>query len=165
MSVAIHPCRGCPLRDGCEQREVFRKKVGGLGLVSARFRCDRLAAEVRMGRRIVIQQPIPGADNGDRYYPTTYRDVKATISAVDPRYRFSCIVDPGQINADEVSNPDKLDRYRFRKRMSHQRIRAFLDEPDGVFCEQGNLRRGDGCDRLDSDCMCAEVAKWKDIAA
>lgn len=164
--TVINPCRGCPLREGCDQRDVFRKKVAGLGMISANFRCDKLGAEVRVGRRIVIEQPIAG--ESDSYGERTIgrRDVKATIAAVDRRYRFSAIVDPGQIAAEEVADETKLDQYRFRKRMGHHRIRGFLDEPDGLFCEAGNLKRGNACDRLMGDCMCAAAAEIaKDIAA
>lgn len=61
MSVYLKPCTGCPLRDGCEQRDDFRKRVRGLGLRSATFNCDRLKAAIAPGIGVLLRELYYGA--------------------------------------------------------------------------------------------------------
>lgn len=162
MGVYIKPCRGCPLRDGCEQKADFSKRVAGLGLRSVTFKCDLLAAEIRKGRRVVIHQPILGERGpwDDPYDVKIGRkEVSATVTYVDGAYRFSAIVDPGQMTEDESKDGGDLDKYRFRKRMFHGRLVRFLDEPDASFCQSGQLLRDGKCDMLGNECYCDQTAE------
>lgn len=165
MAVRINPCHGCPAREGCKQREEFRRRVSGLGLRSATFRCDRLAAELRRGRRVLVPTPCPKATG--RYYDgdgwtVQMVAVPATITNSHDGW-FSCVIDPGRvyggINGDETENTDK---YRFRRRMRAARIVRFLDEPDRAFCEVGArlLLPSGECDRpLGEWCECKQFAE------
>lgn len=158
MAVRLNPCFGCPLKDGCPDRDDWRRKVSGLGLASARFRCKRLADQVRLGRRIVITAPVFGeGDYGE--YDMARQPVHATISSVYPDHRFSAIVDRGQIE-DMVLPGTDPNQVRFRKRMRHSRIVQFLDEPDGTFCKLGSLKAGDECDQRDGQCGCKQEKEW-----
>lgn len=151
MGVRINPCFRCPLATGCEHRNELRRRVSGIGARSVNFPCDRLAAEVRPGRRIVISHPVWYEDGGD------YRrmNVPATITSITTGYRFACIVDP----IEEVmfmQDGKDANKYRFRRTMRHFRIVRFLEEPDEKFCELGQLRRLDRCDVRDGECLCEQ---------
>lgn len=148
MSVRLEPCHGCPLRAGCEQREQFRKRVAGLGLRSARFRCEKLAKEMRPGRRIVTLHPVEENHSHASDYEPDIRMVQhealATIYTTR-NDRFSCIIDAGQFELAE-------DRFRFRKARRHTRIVRFLDEPDRPLCHQDHIMVDGKCDTLDGEC-------------
>lgn len=155
MSVRVKPCYMCPLRKNCDLKTDFVKRVSGLGLRSATFTCPILTAEIRLGRRIKIRGFCMeiGGYNSDApiIVPMILR---ATISGgCGKDHRFSAVVDPGQIEPDDVAlftggdDPDgTAERIRFRKSMSHIRIIEFLDEADGVFCSSGCLVRDGKCD-------------------
>lgn len=140
--MRLTPCFGCPLRHGCALRDEWRAKVGGLGLRRADFKCPRLTAEIRPGRRVEILHPFfVRSHSYDEPYTRTDKPVRATIQTTDDRHRFSAIVDPGQFTVDDCAavprdgpggqtDEQKIDRYRYRKRMRHARIVRFLDEPD-----------------------------------
>lgn len=161
MSVYLKPCTGCPLRDGCEQRDDFRKRVRGLGLRSATFNCDRLKAAIAPGTRIVISHPITVEMGGGYYsgpqYDILREDLPATIvsSGVDD---FSCVIDRSAlaeaIELNEAEGADKIDTYRFRKTMPARRIVRFLDEPKRRICGCGKVvLPGGGCDKKsEEDC-------------
>jgi len=124
----IIPCWHCPLREGCELRAQMRRKVKGLHLRRASFDCERLAAELRPGRRILITRPdeMGGWVSGDH---TPRIPIKATITAIGitgctADYKFRCVVDPGETD----------DQYRWRQPMHHYQITRFLDEPDKQIC-------------------------------
>lgn len=151
MAVRINPCFRCPARHGCEKREELRQRVQGLGLVSARFRCDRLQAELRLGRRIVIKHPFMSGNPDDYDQHLVWEEVLATIWMVDSAYRIAVVVD---------AESGAEDKFRFRKYMSHMRIVRFADEPDREMCKSGRIKRGDACDRRPDDiCMCEEAMR------
>ena len=59
--TTIRPCLRCPLRKGCDRREEIRRRVRELRDLAPRefiFRCAKLLAELRPGRRVVIIQPV-----------------------------------------------------------------------------------------------------------
>lgn len=155
--TTIFPCCRCPLREGCEQRAAFRAKVSGLGLQSAGFRCHRLKAEIRVGRRIVIMQPYLMDENEYSAYERTIHrlEVKATITKTYNKYCFVCTVDPGQHPEDQIESDEDVKTARFRRKQTHHRIVRFLDEPDATVCEAGNVQRDGACDNREG-CLCAE---------
>lgn len=166
MAVYIRPCVGCPLREGCDLRADFRRKVHGLGLRSATFNCSILEAELRPGRRIIVLQPIAVYVGCDAYegeqrdivrveVPATILSAKADV--------FSCVVDREALlketealnHAEEI---DKIDTFRFRKAMRVARIVRFLDEPDANLCKAGRPTwpHLNGCDRRPEEvCYCS----------
>jgi hypothetical protein len=158
----IAPCARCPLREGCELREGFRKRAKGIDAVSIRFQCPCLGAEVRIGRRIVITAPslseyycneIPGVI-------VRHVEVPATITVAYPDYSFSATVDRGALDVTEMDEcpegKEPKEEHRFRRRQKHIRIVRFLDEPDRLFCASRSLLLPDGnCDQHpESECMC-----------
>jgi len=169
MSVYLKPCTGCPLREGCEQRNEFRRRVSGLGLRSATFNCDRLKDAIAPGTRVLVSHPIAVDAGGTWYNGPEIRiiraDLPATITNSD-RDKFSCVIDRDSLlEAIEDHGGDgaeNADTYRFRKTMGARRIIRFLDEPRRRICGCGNavLPSGD-CDRKpDVDCWmqhCADV--------
>lgn len=174
MGVRINPCHGCPLREGCEQRTEFRRRVSGLGLRSATFRCGRLDEALRPGRRIMISTPY--MEDRSSYWEPDYRvrhkAVPATITGAHDG-TFTCTIDPGhvvgKIDCDGAADEESVEKYRFRRRMRAQRIIRFLDEPDQPICRNGRVQRDGKCDSpreerdklgaQDGGCYCAnEVA-------
>lgn len=150
MPVRINPCFGCPIKDGCKLRDDFRKRVAGLGLRSATFRCAQLAAALEIGTRIVIKAPFRSISDGYGEYDIAYEEVPATITSSDGN-SFACIIDRDAMvenlanYEDSETDPDKV---RFRRTMRHSRILRFLNEPKRAFCESGNpLLPGGGCDQ------------------
>ena len=165
MGIYIAPCVGCPIKEGCEQREAFRQRARGIGASSIRFKCDLLAHALRIGRRITILQPI-GVEVSGRWEPErsiVRAVVKATINGLSPRYEFSCVIDRGEIERAQQNYPtctdtvedDDIERFRFRRYQKPSRIQAFLDEPDWVLCELGTMRHPDAvCDGEKGSCWC-----------
>lgn len=159
MSVYLKPCTGCPLRNGCEQRDDFRKRVAGLGLRSATFNCDRLRKAITPGTRILVNHPISVETSGycgEPYTDVVRVEVPATIVTSD-RDEFSCVIDRDALLAaidEHEADADKVDIYRFRKTMKARRIVKFLDEPRRAICPCGNPRlAGGACDRRpDREC-------------
>lgn len=175
--TTIKPCRLCPLRENCQQRDEFRARVRDLGSAarSVEFRCPVLSAEVRKGRRIIISQAYSGYV--DDYYscePTEVtcgagrREIPATITFVWPDYSFQCTADKDAFEAiwsDEM--PETLEKWmpkRFRRRQKHHRIVRFLDEPDRPITECGNVGVKGACDSRTGACECQrqdeEIARW-----
>jgi len=156
MTPRIFPCFRCPLREGCAEKRVFAEKVRGLGARSVAFDCAKLGAELRRGRRIVVETPrlvVVDSYSGEQARRGSYHDT-ATINYVAPSYRFTCVVDPGQHSEG---------KQRFRRLRGHHRIVRFLDEPDGVFCKLGELQRDGACDTgPDMSCSCKQ---WADMLA
>ena len=146
----IHPCRGCPLRDGCERRDELRAKIKGIGARSVTFDCQKLRREMHKGRRIVIKAPFQEW-NRDNEYRIVKRPVRATILFASG-VSFVAAIDPFA---------GVEDRYRFRRYQPHHRIVRFLDEPDAPFCANGNILSEDGgCDRREGfGCVCAARMK------
>jgi hypothetical protein len=153
MSVYLKPCTGCPLRQGCVQRDEFRRRVAGLGLRSATFNCDRLKNAIVPGTRVAVSHPI-SVEVGGGYEGPEYRiireDLPATITGSGRDY-FSCVVDRDALATAIAKHggvdEDKIDTYRFRKTMSARRIVRFLDEPRRPLCGCGNVRLPGGrCD-------------------
>lgn len=159
MTVRIFPCFGCSLGKGCDKRSGLSKRVSGLGLRAAAFPCDRLGAEIRIGRRIVIMQPVAMEDpnSWEEHVTIVKREVAATITGTSDHYRFACTVDKGAVGEVEFS-ADAEDRKRFRKTQAHHRIVRFLDEPDAEVCINNNVKRDGGCDRL-GECACEEARR------
>ena len=156
MAVRISPCYRCPLGEGCEQRAEFRRRVAGLGLRSAAFPCDRLAAELRPGRRVIIMQPVLTEHPGS-WEPETHvvkREVAATVTSVSGHYRFACTVDLGAVGETEFDD-DADPKKRFRRMQAHYRIVRFLDEPDGKVCRFGNVVK-DGVCHTTGECVCRQ---------
>lgn len=165
MAVRINPCHGCPLREGCEQRDEFRRRVHGLGLRSATFRCAKLDEALRPGRRIMV--PTPRARDRGNGYEMDIRVEKVAVPATVTGAHdgeFTCVIDPGHIygrlsyDGEEIP-PD--DKYRFRRKQRASRIIRFLDEPDMPLCKTGARVLRDGtCDRPDDwPCYCALAAE------
>ena len=144
MGTRINPCFGCPLREGCQQREVYRKKVRKLAARVVEFTCPILAKRIRKGARVVIRASRIVSDwTGEPQLETLH--VPATITATRPGHAFACTVDPGQ---------GVEDRYRFRRFQKHTRILELLEESRAV-CDVGNVQQPDiGCDRGDGECIC-----------
>ena len=163
MSVHIFPCNRCPLREGCEQKAEFAKRVAGIGARSVAFRCDKLANEIRTGRRIVIKQLQPVGfgryeDDGLRFKRV---EVPATISSWRPNYSFGCVVDKGAVTVPpdilEIVPYYEPERFRFRKNQPHYRIVRFLDEPDRRTCIGGQILSNGQCEVRDGDCYCKAI--------
>jgi hypothetical protein len=145
MGVRVNPCFACPLRTGCEHRNELRAKALGIGAVSVNFRCERLAKELRPGRRVMV--PAISVVEG-RYYDEERKSsiaVPATITGAVKGYQFVCVIDPGAL-PEHIDGRD-MELYRFRKPMRHTRIIRFLDEPDAQVCKNGRVMRGETCDR------------------
>lgn len=170
MSARIFPCHGCPIGKDCTHRKELSAKVRGLGLRSAAFPCERLAAELRPGRRVVISQPYrtdaPGYCDEDYLHQITRVDVPATINSVHLHYRPSVIVDKDAPRPDEdllTEEEAAINKARFRRAMPHTRIIRFLDEPDRPLCKSGRVLLSSGeCDHLDwpddnGPCECRSV--------
>jgi len=155
--MRLNPCHGCPARDGCEQREVYRAAVAGIGARNVSFTCAVLAARMKPGTRITISTPTV-TFGGYRHYTDEpierwgVKDVAATILATRPDHKFSCVVDPGELDAECVAEDKDVNRLRFRKMRPHTRIKAFRDEPPLKVCEGGNVLRDGACDRRDEWC-------------
>ena len=160
MSTRITPCYRCPLRDGCQQREVFRKKASGLGAVSIRFKCGLLAEKLTPGTRVKIPHPIAmvgyGLDGSERECYRKY-PLPATILSSDG-YMFSAVIDNDQ--TDEEGDPIKN---RFRRKMPASRIVEFIDEPARKLCACGNVILPDGkCDSSGGECECTNLGNPSD---
>lgn len=155
MGTRIVPCYRCPLREGCQQRDIYRQKAAGIGAVSIRFKCPVLAARLAPGTRIKIPHPVGVLEYdcyaGEHEVFKKY-DLPATITTSDG-YNFAAIIDVDQ--TDEDGQPVKN---RFRRKMPAYRIAEFLDEPPRKFCELGNLLLPDGkCDNSDGECYCKKA--------
>ena len=158
MGVRITPCYRCPLREGCQQREIYRQKASGLGAVSIRFRCKILADRLTPGVRVKILHPVGTIG----YYPyggeyTGFRKwpFPATVLSSDG-YNFSAVIDKDQ--TDEEGDP--LNN-RFRRKMPAYRIVEFLDEPARKLCSLGNLLLPDGTCDNSGKCGCTMIEGWK----
>lgn len=160
MGVRLNPCFGCPLQEGCDLRPEWRKRVSGLGLRSATFDCPRLAKQLRPGRRIEIAVPFEKWTDGHFDGPQLEifkAPVSATITYVCRSHHFVCTVDP---------HPDIADKYRFRRRLRHSRIKRFLEEPDARICPAlSHVVREGRCDRppnqLATVAVCYPHGDWE----
>lgn len=140
MSVRITPCYRCPLREGCELRDEFRARARTAQAAAIRFKCQKIAAAMKPGTRILIDQPVAGDDCDDERGPQVYHaQMKATITASDG-YRFACTVDEHEL-IDER-------KYRFRKMRPAYRIIRFLDEAPNQLCRCGNVVVDGNCETL-----------------
>jgi hypothetical protein len=149
MGVRINPCFGCLLREGCAQRDDFRRRASGLGARSVTFDCPILAERIAPGVRITITAPVLDTGygwDGSEHVKMFTKNLAATITSVQPGHRFACVVDPDQLDPDEVQEGKDVNVLRFRKTQRHTRIRAFRDEPRATICDFGNVKRPDGCD-------------------
>lgn len=165
MSVRINPCFGCPLSKDCEQKADFKKRVSGLGLRSATFRCAKLSEALSVGTRIEIAAPIRDFTNRDGDYGFEFRIKRALVPAtIIARHdnEFACIVDRQPLldamlmHGDNDTNVDKV---RFRKYMRHARIVRFLDEPKAKLCAYGNPILADGRhDVREGQCDCSALS-------
>lgn len=174
MAVYLKPCTGCPLRVGCDQRDEFRRRVKGLGLRSATFRCSILQTAIAPGTRILVSHPITVETGGDYGHGPQFdvirEDLPATITSSDCD-EFSCVIDRDALVAaialHEGEGLDKVDTYRFRKTMKARRIVRFLDEPKRVQCDgfRWRLPSGDCDKRPDEDCSCALVKQYGAVPA
>lgn len=158
--MRINPCHGCSRRHGCEQREVFRQRVLGIGARTVTFHCPILTAEIRPGRRVVIPAKfVVEHDTGPWETAVQIENAKATIRSVYPGHYFTSVIDADAFDADEwafftehASNPENI---RNRRKMHHNRIVEFLDEPDHPTCKRGELTTGGVCDWRRSGGVCA----------
>ena len=154
MSIQIHPCRMCPIRVGCDQREAFRKRARASGAVSVTYRCDRLAGELRPGRRIEIATPhLDHYDRDDGSPIYRRRGARATVTSVTAGHQFTCVVDPedGPAAEDDIRDTALV---RFRRRRPHSTILRLLDEPDMPLCGYKYVQRNGVCDNP-GVCTCA----------
>jgi hypothetical protein len=149
----VFPCAGCPLRDGCDQRQEFAQRAKASGAGSISLRCSILKDAVRPGRRVQIMTP---EIEYDRYGEVVIRKaaVSATITTIGTKYQFASVVDPGQLLPDDGEERRHRGNVRFRRRQPHYRIVRFLDEPDAVLCSNGNVQRDGVCDTYDGTCFC-----------
>jgi hypothetical protein len=87
--TAISPCIQCSpsLKEGCELRESFKAKIAGLGLTSARFRCQRRLDAFRPGRRVLA---------------TLTSAIQVDFGSYDPDVRYSDAKAPGTIVGDSM---------------------------------------------------------------
>lgn len=164
MAARINPCHGCPAREGCEQRDEFRRRIAGIGARSVTFRCERLNAALRPGRRIVIGTPVM-VDHSS-YCEPNFRIRQTAVPATITRShdgKFTCVIDPGHVRGRldlyENDEPEDIEKYRFRKYLRAQQIIRFLDEPDMPVCRNGRVQRDGTCDAPDGGCYCAEEAQ------
>lgn len=161
MSVRINPCYGCPIKEGCEQKAEYRRRVSGLGLRSATFRCERLKTRILPGTRIVVSMPIFGPSKySDQDVFCGRREVNATIHSSDGMH-FACVVDKSEIDdmaeREELSESADRDRIRYRKTRRHSRIIRFLDEEPWRVCEFGGVVSPTG-ECANAHCSCQEVS-------
>lgn len=151
MSIRITPCYRCPLREGCQQRDVYRQKASGLGAVSIRFRCKILADRLAPGVRIKIPHPV-GFTAYDPYggENTIFKSLPlpATILSSDG-YNFSSVIDK-----DETDEEGEPLNNRFRRKMPAYRIVEFIDEQPRKICKMGNLLLPDGTCDNSGECWC-----------
>lgn len=164
MAVRINPCHGCPLREGCEQRDEFRRRVRGLGLRSATFRCQKLDDALRQGRRIMVATPRI-RDCGSGYYPDHRVEMVAVPATITGSRdgEFTCVIDPGHVYGQMSYEGDEIppdEKYRFRRKQRASRIIRFLDEPDMEVCKDGGrVQRNGACDRPPGEiCYCEQTA-------
>ena len=159
MSIVIHPCRMCPIRERCDLRANLRKRATATGARSVTYDCPRLSAELRPGRRIEISTPYLDRYDPDDGSPIIRRRVApATVTSIDRSYRFTCVVDPSPEFGDkEMEFEEVRDRnlVRFRRRRRHSTILRLLDEPDMPLCEYGRVQRDGVCD-VPGTCECEE---------
>lgn len=155
MSVHITPCFRCPLREGCEQREIFRVRARAAGSLarSIVFNCSKLQAALKPGTRIEIGVPVVRDYDSYGEVSMGIAVVPATITAGRPDGRFACVIDPGIMDADWVKEGLDVNKLRFRRIQRHFRIRAFRDEPPLTICGAGNVLRDGTCDTMDG-CAC-----------
>lgn len=168
MSVALKPCRGCPVKkrrdaDCLALNKIMLDRVSGLGLRSATFDCGILKRELRKGRRISIN--VPDFDEGFEYESpnAVQRSGSRLVSTTIVSYlgdRFACVIDAADMDGDRFLFPEGFDpaKGRFRKPMPHTRIVEFLAEPDRPFCKYDKLQLPDGgCERREGeDCECSK---------
>lgn len=157
--MRIVPCHACPIREGCEQREVFRAKARGLGAASVKFRCPVLAKRLRPGARITVKVPTVTFGGWRHYTEEPIERIgsvlaPATVTTVKADHSFACVIDPGHIDGEMVAEGKDPNAMRFRKTRTHTRIVAFLDEPPLPVCDNGNVRRNGVCDNRDGRCWC-----------
>jgi hypothetical protein len=160
MTITIHPCRLCPIRENCEKRAHLRNLASSSGALSITYHCDRLAAEMRPGRRIIIKVPhLIGHDPDDGSPRVVTQDARATITGVSLRQMFTCTVDPEDDrhpgDDGDVRDPSML---RFRRARKHSTIVRMLDEPDMPVCKAGCVQRNGSCDPPRGACQCADEA-------
>lgn len=171
MAVHLKPCHGCPIPEKVgdkrclEKRAEMRAKVSGLGLTSAKFKCDILAEYFSPGTRLTINTPILlcGGYHDDGYR-TSHVEVKATVLGFY-RDRFQCVVDRSEMvraqEHDESDNSKDPAAYMYRKPLLPSRVIRFLDEPKGDLCAGGNVVVADGkCDR--SGCISCDPPDFVD---
>jgi len=162
MSVRINPCFGCPLSKGCEQKSDYKRRVSGLGLRSATFRCAKLSEALSAGTRIEIAAPVRDYTQSDGVEFEIIRAlVPATIIA-SKGHEFACIVDREPLLRAMRNRGDletDVDKVRFRKYMRHARIVRFLDEPKAKLCAYGNPILADGRhDVREGQCDCSVLS-------
>jgi hypothetical protein len=144
--MRINPCHACPLRNGCEEKKAIQAKASGTGARSISYDCDKLEKELRIGRRILIENVILSPGDYEMEYSRSWFKVKATITGRSGYYRFACVVDPGQITEEMTVEGIDINKIRFRRTMRHTRIVGFLDEPDAILCACGNVQIDGLCD-------------------
>lgn len=164
MSVRINPCFGCPLSKGCEQKSDYKRRVSGLGLRSATFRCAKLSEVLSAGTRVEIAAPIRDytrhEDDFGFQFEIIHAWVPATITA-SKGHEFACIIDREPLLMAMRNRGDletDVDKVRFRKYMRHARIVRFLDEPKAKLCAYGNPILADGRhDVREGQCDCSAL--------
>lgn len=133
----LFPCHGCPFREGCQQREVFRSKTKGLGARVVKFACPILDREMRYGRRITMWcRFVSGDPSGDDSYGQSYwyGEVPATITGVYADYKFSSVIDQDALTPEQWDEVKEFAHsphlVHVRRSATYRRIRQFLHEPD-----------------------------------
>jgi hypothetical protein len=144
--MRINPCHGCPLGKDCDLRAGWRKRAAGSGFRSVSFECEKLSAEMRIGRNIEIETPIFLGCNGYYEYRFGSRSVRATSIGTATGHWFTCVIEPNQLSADDVFPGTSHNKIRFRKKLRHTRIKRFLLGPDAEIGECGHIQRDGKCD-------------------
>ncbi len=75
--TSLNPCRSCPISEGCELKALKAAAIRGLGFTSAKFKCSRLTAELRPGRRVIAT--IGGGYYDENYGQQSCAKVSATV--------------------------------------------------------------------------------------
>ena len=100
----LHTCKACVFKDApCARRETVRAGLRGLGVTSAKFRCDTHAPMFVEGDALAFKWTVYGDDpydEGDKSYETTFTG--AVLCQVAKSARFV-------VRVDHATNADGFD--------------------------------------------------------
>ena len=150
-------CTNCAVeKSTCIRRAEIRSAIRGIGITSAKFRCDDRLSIFHPGQRVAVTWPV-----GDDYDDTNYESWPATIIA-EVGTRFLISVD--DVDGDfETPARDYIKNERLFAKVSPHKLRA-IDEPCRAICKfcgsaPGNgpcPEKGSGWDGLPPTCILAQ---------